>query len=138
VFFAAIYLISGACTMFEAERLYNPEYFAFLRLGKQYREQAALLATADATVDRAQAALDAHDGELDREAQRRVAAITERQALGAEAANHARILMAAILHDPAKTGLTETGPVPEMPHPWGQGPEPDPSPSAGDPADAAA
>lgn len=138
VFFAAIYLISGACTLFETERLYNPEYFAFIRLGKQYREHAARLATADATVDRAQAALDVHDSEFDREEQRRVAAVAERQALGAEAANHARILMAAILSDPAKTGLTETGPVPEMPPPWGEGPEPGLSPGAGDAADAAA
>src|SRR6266576_3907686 len=28
LFFAAIYFISGACTVFEAERLYNPEYVA--------------------------------------------------------------------------------------------------------------
>ena len=40
LFFAAIYLISGACTIFEAERLYNPEYFAYVRLAKQYRQQA--------------------------------------------------------------------------------------------------
>jgi hypothetical protein len=132
VFFAAIYLISGACTLFEAERFYNPEYFAFLRLGTRYREQAARLAAADATVDRARSALDGHDGELDREEQRRVAAIAERQALGAEAANHARVLMAAILGDPAKTGLTETGPVPEVPSSRG------PGPMGGDHADAAA
>ena len=41
---------------------------------------------------------------------RRQAAIVERQALGAEAANYARIVMAAMMADPAKTGITETGP----------------------------
>ena len=111
-FFAAIYLISGACTMFEAERLYNPEYFAFRRLRKRYRKQAERVAKADAAADRARAALDLHDGELDREDQRRVAAIADRQALAAEAANYARVLMAGMMRDPAKTGITETGPVP--------------------------
>jgi hypothetical protein len=112
--FAAIYLISGACTALEAERLYNPEYFAYVRLGKQYRRQAHAVAQAEATVERARAALDHHDAELDREDHRRRAAIAERQALGAEAANYARILMAAALQDPGKTGLTETGPGPRM------------------------
>ena len=117
LFFAAIYLISGACTIFEAERLYNPEYFAYVRLGKQYRQQQQKVADAEATVERARAALDHHDGELDREDHRRQAAIAERQALGAEAANYARILMAGMLRDPAKTGLTETGPTPQLPAP---------------------
>jgi hypothetical protein len=114
IFFAAIYLISGVCTWFEAERLYNPEYFAFVRLGKQYRKQAAQVAQANATVDRARSAVDHHAGELDREDYRRLAAIGERQALGAQAASHARILMAGMLRDPAKTSLTEAGPVPAM------------------------
>ncbi|MGH3219395.1 MAG: hypothetical protein ACRDPY_11915 [Streptosporangiaceae bacterium] len=117
LFFAAIYLISGACTIFEAERLYNPEYFAYVRLAKQYKKQAQTVAEAEATVERARAAVDHHDGELDREDYRRQAAITERQALGAAAANYARLLMAAMLHDPAKTGLTETGPIPQLPAP---------------------
>jgi len=115
LFFAAIYLISGACTIFEAERLYNPEYFAFVRLGRQYQEQVQKAAEAEATVDRARSAVDHHDGELDREDHRRRAAIGERQALGAEAANQARILMAAMLRNPAQTPLTETGPTPQMP-----------------------
>jgi hypothetical protein len=117
LFFAAIYLISGACTIFEAERLYNPEYFAYLRLGKQYRWQVQMAAEAEATVVRARAAVDHHDGELDREDYRRKAAIAERQALGAEAANYARLLMAVMLKDPAKTSLTETGPTPQLPAP---------------------
>lgn len=115
LFFAGIYLASGACTIFEAERLYNREYFAFRRLGKQYQQQAQKAAEAEATVERARAAADHHDGELDREDHRRKAAIAERQALGTEAANYARLLMAAMLRDPAKTGLTETGPTPQMP-----------------------
>jgi hypothetical protein len=117
LFFAAIYGISGACTIFEAERLYNPEYFAYVRLGKQYRRQATKVAEAMATVERARAAADHHDGELDREDHRRKAAIAERQALGAEAANYARLLMAVMLKDPAKTLLTETGPTPQLPLP---------------------
>ena len=119
LFFAAIYLVSGACTIFEAERLYNPEYFAYVRLGKQHRQQGAKVAKAEATVERARAAVDHHDGELDREDHRRLAAIAERQALGAEAANYARILMAGMMRDPAKTGMTETGPVPETSSPPG-------------------
>jgi hypothetical protein len=115
LFFGAIYLISGACTIFEAERLYNPEYFAFVRLGRQYQQQVQNAAEAEATVDRAHSAVDHHDGELDREDHRRRAAIGERQALGAEAANQARVLMAAMLHNPAQTPLTETGPTPQMP-----------------------
>ena len=126
LFFAAIYLISGACTMFEAERLYNPEYFAFVRLAQQYRRQTQQVARAEATLDRARSAVDHHDGELDREDHRRLTAITERKALGAEAANYARILMASMLQDPAKTSLTDTGPTPQMPIP----PPPE-SPQAG-------
>jgi hypothetical protein len=113
--FAAIYMISGACTIFETERLYNPEYFAYVRLGKQHRHQVQKVAEAEATVQRARAAVDHHDAELDRENHRRQAAIAERQALGAEVANYARILMASMLQDPAKTGLTETGPTLELP-----------------------
>lgn len=129
LFFAAIYLISGGCTIFEAERLYNPEYFAYVRLGKQYHQQAQKAAEAEAIVERARAAVDHHDGELDREDHRRHAAIAERQALGAEAANYARLLMAAMLQDPAKTGLTETGPTPQLPAP------PDNPQAAADPDD---
>jgi hypothetical protein len=115
LFFGAIYLISGTCTIFEAERLYNPEYSAFVRLARRYRQQAQKAAEAAAIVDRARSAVDHHDGELDREDHRRLAALAERQALGAEAANYARIMMATMLRDPAKTGLTETGPTPQLP-----------------------
>jgi hypothetical protein len=133
LFFGAIYLISGACTMFEAERLYNPEYFAFRRLRKRYHKQAKRVAKADAAADRARAALELHDGELDREDQRRIAAIADRKALAAEAANYARVLMAAMMRDPAKTGITETGPVPRMPSPQGTDPGPDPGSGASQP-----
>jgi hypothetical protein len=114
VFFAAIYLVSGTCTLVESERHYNPEFFAFQRLGRQYGRQTQVVARTEAARDRAEAVLEQHDGELQREDQRRIAAITDRQALGAEAANYARILMAGMMGDPAKTGITETGPVPEM------------------------
>jgi hypothetical protein len=132
LFFGAIYLISGACTIFEAERLYNPEYFAYVRLAKQHTLQAHKVAEVEATAERARAAVDHHDGELDREDHRRLAAIAERQALGAEAANYARLLMAKMLHDPAKTPLTETGPIPQLPAPLeeAQVTDPDDEPGA--------
>src|SRR5262249_4455002 len=117
LFFAAVYVISGACTIFEAERLHNPEYAAYQRLSKLYNKQVVRTADAEATVDRARSAVDHHSGELDREDHRRIAAITARKALGSEAANYARLLMAALMRDPAKTGITETGPVPELPSP---------------------
>lgn len=113
LFSGAIYLISGACTVFQSEKLYNPEYFAFRRLAKQYSKQVQKAAEAQANVNRARSAVDQLDSELDREDHRRLAAIAGRKALGTEAANYARLLMAAMLRDPAKTGLTETGPVPE-------------------------
>lgn len=119
IFFAAIYLVSGTCTLLESERVYNPEYFAFRRLRKQYHKQSQRVAKVEAAKDRSEAGLDQHDGELQREDQRRVAAVADRQALGAEAANYARVLMAGMMHDPAKTGITETGPVPEMSAPIG-------------------
>lgn len=114
-FFFSIYLISGAGTVFEAERLYNPVYFAYVRLSKLLRKQEDVVVTLEAQLERARAVADMLAGDLDREDHRRRAAILERQAFGAEAANMARVLMAAMLQDPAKTGLTETGPVPELP-----------------------
>ncbi len=114
-FFFSIYLISGVGTVFEAERHYNPVYFAYVRLGKLLRKQEAVVVTLEAQLERARAVVDMLAGDLDREDHRKRAAILERQAFGAEAANMARILMAAMLKDPAKTGLTETGPVPELP-----------------------
>jgi hypothetical protein len=124
IFFAAIYLVSGTCTLIECERLYNPEYFAFQRLRKQYNEQVKQVAKAEAARDRAEAVLEQHDGELQREDQRRLAAIADRQAIGAEAANYARVLMAVMLRDPAMTGITETGPVPELSAAFGGRPAP--------------
>jgi hypothetical protein len=114
-FFFSIYLISGAGTVFEAERHYNPVYFAYVRLGKLLRKQQAVVVSLEAQLERARAVADMLAGDLDREEHRKRAAVLERQAFGAEAANHARILMAAMLRDPAKTGLTETGPVTELP-----------------------
>ena len=113
LFSGATYLISGACVIFLSEQLYDPEYFAFRRLEKRYSDQAKLVTMAEADKDRAEAARELHDGELRREDQRRIAAIADRKALAAEAANYARVLMAAMLQDPAKTGITRTGPVPD-------------------------
>lgn len=115
LFFAAIYAISGACTIVEAERLYNPAYFAYRRLGRMLRRQAKVAARASGETDRARSAVDHHSGEFDREDHRRSVAIAERKALGAEAANYARILMAGLMQDPSKTHVTETGPSLEMP-----------------------
>jgi hypothetical protein len=114
-FFFSIYLISGVGTVFEAERNYNPVYLAYVRLGKLLRKQEAVVVALEAQLERARAVADMLAGDLDREDHRKRAAILERQAFGAEAANMARVLMAAMLQDPAKTGLTETGPVPQLP-----------------------
>lgn len=114
-FFFSIYVISGAGTVFETERHYNPVYFAYVRLSKLLRKQEAMVVALEAQLERARAVTDMLAGDLDREDHRKRAAILERQAFGAEAANMARVLMAAMLKDPAKTGLTETGPVPELP-----------------------
>lgn len=115
IFFGAVYLISGACMMVEAQRLHNPEAVLFRRLDKRHDKQVARTAAAEAVAVRAQQAVDLHNGELDREDARRRAAVTARKALGAEAAHHARLIMAAILGDPSKTGITGTGPIPELP-----------------------
>jgi len=112
LFFGAIYLTSGACTVFLAEKLYDPRYFVFRRLQKHYNAQAKLEAKVQARKDQAQAALEVYEAELQREDQRRVAAIAGCKALGAEAASYARILTAARRQDRAKTGLTKAGPGP--------------------------
>lgn len=114
-FFFSIYVISGAGTVFETERHYNPVYFAYVRLGKLLRKQEAVVVALEAQLERARAVVDMLAGDLDREDYRKRAAVLERQAFGAEAANLARVLMATMLQDPAKTGLTETGPVTELP-----------------------
>jgi hypothetical protein len=90
-------------------------YFAYVRLGKLLRKQEAVVVSLEAQLERARTVADMLAGDLDREEHRKRAAVLERQAFGAEAANLARILMAAMLRDPAKTGLTETGPVTELP-----------------------
>ena len=93
------------------------------------------MADAEATVERARTAVDHNDGELDREDHRRKAAVAERQALGAEAANYARLLMAAMLRNPAQTGLTETGPSPQLGIAFSKAyeiAEPEPRPDSGE------
>ena len=109
----AIYLAIGGCTAFQAERLYIPAYFASRQLARQYRKQALKAARAQAIADRADAALEYHSTELNREDQRREALIASCKALGTEAANYARFLMAAMPQRPAVVALAKTGPGPE-------------------------
>jgi len=85
------------------------------RLARRERLQATRVAKAAAERDRARAAVELHSAELDREDQRHIAAIAERTALGAMAANYATVLMAKMMKDPAKTGITDAGPVPNEP-----------------------
>lgn len=123
-FFFALYVVSGLCTAFEAERLYNPVYFAHRRLARRTARQNAEVSRLLALKVRADSVVDQCVGEFDREDERMAAAVRERQALGAELANYARHLMAVHLQDPAKTGMTETGPVP-LPRTVGAEPEDD-------------
>lgn len=102
--FLAVYLISGACATVEAERLHNPPYTAFRRLRKLYAAQATIVARADAEKDLAQAVIERIDEELQAQDDLRDHAIADRMGLRAEAANYARVMMAAMMHDPAKAG----------------------------------
>jgi hypothetical protein len=102
--------ISADYAAFQSER-HNRRYFASRRLRFQYREQEKRTAKAEAVLSEAQAVLEHNDRELEQEDQRRMAAIVDRRALGAEAADFARVLIAGVMRDPAKTALTETGPV---------------------------
>lgn len=114
--FCTLYCVSGVGTVAEAQRAYHPELSALRRLGKLIRKQRQEIIRLEGELVRARAAIDQLDGDLDREDHRRQAALRERQALGAELANFARVTMAAMLADPSKTGLTETGPEPELPN----------------------
>jgi hypothetical protein len=113
-FFAALYLISGLCTLFEAARLYNPDFLAYRRIGSELRRQQVRVRKAAALKTRADSAVDLCIGQFDQEDSRRRSAIGERQALGTELANYARYLMTKLLQDPARTNLTETGPLPRL------------------------
>ncbi len=116
LFSGTAYFTSGTCTIFLAEQLYDPDYSAFRRLERKFSAQARFVAKAEAERERAEAALEQHDGELQREDQRRAATIDSRRALGAEAASYARVLMASMLRDPAKATPTEAEPAPEPTH----------------------
>lgn len=113
--FCTLYCVSGVGTVAEAQRAYHPELSALRGLGKLIRRQQRQIIRLEGELVRAQAAIEQLDGDLDREDHRRKAALLERQALGAELANFARVTMAAMLADPSKTGLTETGPEPGLP-----------------------
>jgi hypothetical protein len=122
VLFGALFLASGFAAAMEAARVTNPAYAA-------YRQATAALAAAQKRVAvrvglarRARLAVEHHAGEFDRDLARRDQACAERRALGAQAANYARVLIATSLQDPRKTGLTESGPLP--PPVPDQGPQP--------------
>jgi hypothetical protein len=102
-FFGSIYLISGACTVFEAERLYNPEYRNFQKFQKQYRRQALRVAEAESAQVRAAAAVKNAEDEFGREDERRSAKLATCRALGEEAKRYARFLMSVILQNPEQT-----------------------------------
>jgi hypothetical protein len=118
-FFGAIYLVSGACTIFEAERFYNPAYFSYRKAREQYKRQVEIEREAATALARAKAALANADDEFKREDQRRDAALAERRALGEEAKVWARFLMSARLQDPEQTY------VPRKAAPVLAGPEPE-------------
>jgi hypothetical protein len=102
-FFGSIYLISGACTIFEAERLYNPEYLNFRKFRKQYRHQVLKAAEAESAQVRAASAVDDAEDEFRREDERRGAKLATCRALGEEAKRYARFLMSVILQNPGQT-----------------------------------
>ncbi len=110
-FFGALYLISGVGAALVAGRLTNPASLALRRSEAACEQQEATVARLRGELDRARNAVHHHHGESDRDLDRRDIARVARQALGAEAANYARVLMAQHMQDPRKTGVTETGPV---------------------------
>ncbi len=114
-FFLALYLASGWGAAVIAAKLSNPAYQAYHRAEALYVKAAATYARAKGMVERATSAVTLHSGEFDRESSRRDAAIAERKALGAEAANYARVLIAQLKKDPRITDITETGPVIDQP-----------------------
>lgn len=110
LFFGALFLISGIAAAFEAGRLANPAFRAVQRSSAACESQEVVVARAAAEVERAKCAFDHQDGELERDGLRRDHARSERIALAAEAANYGRVLMAQLMQDPRKTGVTATGP----------------------------
>ncbi|MGV9676686.1 hypothetical protein ACWDSJ_15525 [Nocardia sp. NPDC003482] len=113
LFFGCLYLISGVGAALVAIRLANPVH----RARADLRRQEARLTRARGHAERAQVALAHHSGEFERDLARRNQARADRQALGAEAAHYARVLMAQYMKDPRKTGVTESGPLPGPAHP---------------------
>lgn len=113
IFYAAVYLASGICTIVEAELVYNPAYFAFIRASKALELQEDRTTAAVGYVTYSANLIEQCLSDVDANDALRRAAIKDRQAFGAELAHHARELMAAHLRDPAKTNLTDSGPVPD-------------------------
>jgi len=111
-FFGALYLISGLGTALEVARRTNPAARALRRGDAACARQERIVDLLVGEATRARHAMDHHGGEFDRDLARRDSARADRQALGAEAANYARVLMAQLMHDPRRTGVTDTGPLP--------------------------
>ncbi|MGW5230428.1 hypothetical protein ACWEP5_36540 [Nocardia niigatensis] len=113
--FGGLYLISGVTAALLARRLTHP----LRRARGALRRQELVVTRARGHAERAHAVLAHHSGEFERDLARHNQARADRQALGAEAANYARVLMAQHMQDPRKTGVTESGPrpVPAQPVP---------------------
>lgn len=110
LFFGALFLISGIAAALEAGRLANPAFRAFRRSSAACESQEAVVARAAAEAERAKCAVEHQNGEHERDELRRDHARSERIALAGEAANYARVLMAQLMQDPRKTGVTAFGP----------------------------
>jgi hypothetical protein len=120
VLFGALFLASGFAAAMEAARVTNPAYVAYRQAASALAAGQRQVAARAGMARRARLAVEHHAGEFDRDLARRDEACAERRALGAQAANYARVLIATSLQDPRKTGLTESGPVPPT------GPDQDP------------
>lgn len=112
LFFGCLYLISGVGVALVTARLTDPFPRSFRRAHTAVAGQEDAVRRARAHLERAKQVLSHHSGEFDRDLARRNQARADRQALGAEAANYARVLMAQRMQDPRKTAVTESGPIP--------------------------
>ncbi|WKG13557.1 hypothetical protein QX204_34290 (plasmid) [Nocardia sp. PE-7] len=112
LFFGCLYLISGVGVALVTARLTDPFPRSFRRAHSAVAGQEEAVRQARGLVERATHVVSHHAGEFDRDLARRNQARADRQALGAEAANYARVLMAQRMQDPRKTAVTESGPLP--------------------------
>lgn len=136
LFFGALYLVSGVVTAFEAARWHDPRFTALRRLSEQTTVQQRRVAELAGECERARHVAGLHERETAREEARRQAARQQRRALGAEAANYARYLMACLMADPSRTAVTESGPRIEEPPATPPFPVPPAAAAAGGPEPA--